>query len=296
MAVGLRPLVWYEGASLATRRSLRADHQGSVIAVADASGTSIATDTYDAWGIPGTANIGRFQYTGQAWIPELRLYHYKARAYSATLGRFMQIDPVGYDGGNNIYAYTGNDPVNGRDPNGLQMAQIARACAGEQGIICAGLGLIGAIVVEAGVQQEITVNHHVNSISSMAISQTDTRARSTLTQSPTSTKNRRPEAYVVRVQIQGTQVGGNNSKPLTGEIPISGGEVKGAVNGLLGNLTSQQQRDAMPAVTGAFKAVDRQIANGGLDAGFQIRGLIKDFSPNQVRVDIDIIKGKNIQY
>ncbi len=38
---------------------------------------------------------GRFQYTGQTWMPELGLYYYKARAYNPDLGRFMQTDPIG---------------------------------------------------------------------------------------------------------------------------------------------------------------------------------------------------------
>ncbi|HWW24732.1 MAG TPA: RHS repeat-associated core domain-containing protein [Caulobacter sp.] len=114
------PIVWYEGSGTADRRWLLADPQGSIVAVTNGSGTSIFTNTYDEYGVPGPSNQGLFQYTGQIWLPEVGLYHYKARAYSPTLGRFLQTDPTGYDDGLNWYAYTGNDPVNGSDPTGLQ--------------------------------------------------------------------------------------------------------------------------------------------------------------------------------
>ena len=113
------PIVWYEGSGTDNRRFLLADERGSIVSVADSTGAVLAINTYDEFGIPASTNVGRFQFTGQAWLPEAGLFYYKARMYSPTLGRFLQTDPIGYADGLNWYNYVGGDPINSVDPLGL---------------------------------------------------------------------------------------------------------------------------------------------------------------------------------
>ncbi|MGI8765970.1 MAG: RHS repeat-associated core domain-containing protein [Gemmatimonadaceae bacterium] len=95
-----------------------------------AEGTSVTqTISYDAWGIPrvsGNAN-SRLMWKGLLWEGDVvGLYYMRGRWYDPELGRFIQEDPIGTDGGINVYVFAGNDPVTGSDPSGSVTIQACR--------------------------------------------------------------------------------------------------------------------------------------------------------------------------
>ena len=49
--------------------------------------------------------VNQFQYTGRESDSETGLYYYRARYYDASMGRFLNEDPVQFKGGIDFYSY-----------------------------------------------------------------------------------------------------------------------------------------------------------------------------------------------
>lgn len=111
------------------------DRHGNVAFLVDNDGQVLEKYTYDAFGRAtvtdwedtlaaqprSSSNYGhRFLFQGREYLHEVGIYDYRNRYYYAALGRFLQSDPTGFDGGDmNLFRYCGDDPVDLSDPTGL---------------------------------------------------------------------------------------------------------------------------------------------------------------------------------
>jgi RHS repeat-associated protein len=95
---------------------------GQLIKASD--GTISAHYEYDPFGIllksyGSMVSDNPFRFSTKYYDEETDLYYYGYRYYSANLGRWISRDPIGEEGGLNLYAFVLNDPVNGLDIFGM---------------------------------------------------------------------------------------------------------------------------------------------------------------------------------
>jgi len=102
------------------------DHLNSVHALVDESGNTVQTVNYNAWGTPLNSELIiqnssfrlRYLFQGREYSQATALYNFRARWYSSDIGRWLSKDPIGLEGGLNLYVAFGNNPVNFIDPWG----------------------------------------------------------------------------------------------------------------------------------------------------------------------------------
>jgi RHS repeat-associated protein len=65
-----------------------------------------------------TTIINTFRFPGQYYDEETGLHYNYFRDYQPMIGRYVEADPIGLEGGENLYIYALSDPVKQIDPMG----------------------------------------------------------------------------------------------------------------------------------------------------------------------------------
>lgn len=107
------------------------DHLNSTKCVTDEQGNVEVNYVYRAFGEQlkkldadgkDTTDKAVYSYVGKELDDETNLYYFNARYYDATLGRFINVDPI--QDGSNWYVYCSNNPMNAKDPTGLSKEKL----------------------------------------------------------------------------------------------------------------------------------------------------------------------------
>lgn len=108
------------------------DRIGNALALTNDSGTVIKRYAYQPYGAStedGPEMANPFTFVGAHGVMDLgqEVFLMKNRLYDAGTGKFLQTDPIGIDGGINLYTYAGNNPINNIDPEGTFIFTLSAA-------------------------------------------------------------------------------------------------------------------------------------------------------------------------
>ena len=103
------------------------DHRGDVCQLLSLTGAPLEMVRYSAFGlfevfdthqkaIP--QSVSPWLFASKRYDPETEFFYFSQRYYSASIGRFITPDPLGFADGPNLYAYVHNNPLWLLDPYG----------------------------------------------------------------------------------------------------------------------------------------------------------------------------------
>jgi len=124
---GLVAVLWLPAFATTTDIYYHNDLAGTPLAATDASGNLLWRQGYKPYGErldPKAPAEQQPWFTGKAHVEAAGLSYFGARWYDPQLGRFMGVDPRGFDEANvhsfNRYAYANNNPYRFVDPDGRE--------------------------------------------------------------------------------------------------------------------------------------------------------------------------------
>jgi RHS repeat-associated protein len=94
-------------------RSFVTDALGTTVTLTNGVGAVMTSYAYEPYGnttVSGEVNGNPAQYTGRE-NDGTGPYYYRARYYHPGFSRFVAEDPVGFTGGDNLYAYVNGNPI-----------------------------------------------------------------------------------------------------------------------------------------------------------------------------------------
>lgn len=95
------------------------DQLSSTIALTDMIGSVVEQGQYEVFGANSNGQLMHYFYNGREKDILTGLMYYRLRWYDPQQGRFFSEDPIGIDGGLNLYSYVHNNPIDETDPFGL---------------------------------------------------------------------------------------------------------------------------------------------------------------------------------
>jgi RHS repeat-associated protein len=142
---GYAPLAMITGSGAsATTYWVHGNHMGVPMVITDAGGTVATPPAYTMAGFPGQTKTLN------------DLYYNRYRDYDSSLGRYIQSDPIGLEGGDNPFVYANDNPLRWTDPEGLQSGSLTLPIKGGEAILrrlcpeCAGALAMAPYVYKGG--------------------------------------------------------------------------------------------------------------------------------------------------
>jgi RHS repeat-associated protein len=116
-----------DGSPVQLQRFQLGSHLGSASLELDEQGQVISFEEYTPYGSTSYQAVDsqteapkRYRYTGTERDEETGLNYHGARYYVPWLGRWLSADPIGLNGGINLFSYARGDPIGHSDTNGFE--------------------------------------------------------------------------------------------------------------------------------------------------------------------------------